>query len=118
MDKKRKYEEKIPTGDLFDNPMIKLAKQAMTEDQLELYKNIGEEMYGTINFEESEVTNNIPIPMANAIIYIEESIRSGQHISTLEDNEKTLLESSFGPEWYKKYGFKKEDINKIHTIKK
>lgn len=50
-----------------------------------------------------------------AIEYIEESIKSGQHIFYLEDNEKAILEEKFGKDWYKRYGFVKGDLTGIVT---
>jgi hypothetical protein len=103
----------INTNSLFDNPMVTAAKKSMTPEMLDHYKQIGEEMYGNIDFETDTVLNNMPPPMSEAVAYIEISIRSGQHISTLEPNEKMLLEDAFGSEWYTRYGYSKEDLDNI-----
>ena len=101
--------------DLFDNPMVNAAKKAMSPEQLEHYEKIGKSLYGNIDFEKNEL-NNIPPPMIEALAYIEESIKSGQHISTLEDNEKTILADVYGSNWFEKFGYVKEDLNNIVTL--
>lgn len=103
-------------ADLFDNPMVRSALQGMSAEQLEQYKKIGEEMYGTIDFEDNHILQNMPPPMKEAVLYIEESIKSGQHISTLEDNEKHLLESSYGEKWYERYGYTRDDVDEMKTF--
>ena len=45
--------------DLFNNPMVKSAMDAMSESEKKRYKIIGEEMYGNVNFEESKILNNM-----------------------------------------------------------
>lgn len=103
---------------LFNNPIINKALESMSGEQIEQYKKIGEELYGTIDFEDNHVLNNMPPPMKDAVIYIEESIKSGQHISTLEDNEKQLLKEAHGEDWYLNFGYTKEDVNDIVTFPK
>ena len=89
--------------DLFDNPMVNAAREAMPEEQKKQYEIIGKEMYGAIDFEKSQVLNNMPEPMQQAIIYIEEGLKSGLHPDFLEDDEKRLMEEAYGPQWAKKY---------------
>jgi hypothetical protein len=104
--------------DLFDNPMTRAALAAMSDEQKRKYKEIGEEMYGHIDFEDSKVLNNIPPPMEEALAYIKEQLKSGLHPSALDDNEKIFLSDALGEEWYKSWGYVKEDLNEIVTLKK
>jgi hypothetical protein len=103
--------------DLFDNPMTRAALAAMSDEQKRKYKEIGQEMYGHMNFEDSKVLNNIPHPMEETIAYIQEQLKSGLHPSDLEDNEKSFLTDALGKEWYNKWGYVKEDLTSIFTIK-
>lgn len=101
-------------SDLFNNPMIKRAKEAMTPEQLAEYEKIGKHMYDSISFETvgadgSKKHNNITKEMSDAVLYIDISIKSGQHISFLEDNEKALLKEVRGDKWYEYYGFTEQD---------
>jgi hypothetical protein len=101
---------------LFDNSMTRAATSTLGPEELDRLKKIGEKMYGTIDFESSKVLNNLEDPIAEATGSIVESIKSGQHISTLEDNEKLVLEEVYGKEWYLKYGYIKEDLDNMITL--
>lgn len=101
---------------LFNNPMITSAKKAMAKKDLDHYQKLGESMYKDINFETSSV-NNLPQPMIDAAIYVESMIKSGMHPSLLDENDKNAMLEVYGEEWYKKYGYLKEDLNEIVTLK-
>lgn len=111
----QKSEPSTSNYDLFDNPMTRAALNALSPEDLERYKHIGESMYGNVNFEGSKVINNMPPPMAEALAYVEEGIKSGLHPSMLDKNEKALLEDQYGKEWYKNFGYVSEDLDCIFT---
>jgi hypothetical protein len=111
-----KYVKKDGGMDLFDNPMTRAALDAMSDDEKRRYKQIGEEMYGHMNFEDSKVLNNIPPPMEEALAYIQEQLKSGLHPSALDDNEKAFIADALGNEWYKKWGYVEEDLVEIVTL--
>jgi hypothetical protein len=102
--------------DLFDNPMTRAAAEALSEQDKEKYKRIGESLYGTVDFENGENMDNIPLPMADAVAYLEAQLKSGLHPSMLESNEKTLLENVYGKEWYTKWGYVAGDLTEIITF--
>ena len=104
--------------DLFDNPMVRSALSAMTPEQIEKYKHIGEEMYGGIDFEHSQVLSSMPPPMAEALAYVVESLKSGLHPTDLDEDEINLLKEGYGEEWYKKWGYSEGDLEYIITVKK
>ena len=103
---------------LWNNSMVQSALSSMSYEDLEKYKNLGESMYSSINFETSTVTdkNNVPFFLTDAAAYISETIKSGMHPSFLSDNEKYIMESVFGKEWYKKYDYVEEDLTTIVTF--
>ena len=109
-------QEQEDEHNLFNNPMVKAAMDAMPESEKKRYKIIGEEMYGNVNFEESKILNNIPEPMKEFLLYITEQLKSGIHPSDLEYNEKKFLKDAFGNEWYIKYGSVEEDLYSIKTL--
>ena len=113
----KKNKQNYNNEDLFNNPMVKSAMSGMSLEEREHYKLIGKEMYGSINFEDNQIMNNLPPPMKEAAAYIERSIKDGQHISFLEKEEKQLMQEVHGVEWYKRYGFVKDDLEKIVTLK-
>lgn len=110
-------EEYISTGpnDLFDNPMSRAALAAMSEEQKEKYRIIGEHLYGQFDFQDEQSLNNMPPDMVQAVAYLESQLQSGLHISMLEDNEKNLLADAYGEDWYLAWGYTKEDLNDIIT---
>jgi hypothetical protein len=103
---------------LWNNPMVNSAMKAMSPEELQRYKAIGEAMYGNIDFEGSKVLNNLPPPMEEAVAYISESLKSGLHPSMLDDNEVALLKDVFGDQWYKKWDYIEEDLKEIVTLRK
>jgi hypothetical protein len=105
----KKREKKI-NDDLFDNSMVRNILKQMTPEQVQEYKEIGKQLYGNIDFEKSEVLANLPPPMAEALAYIKEGIKSGLLPHDLEKDEIVLLKEAYGKEWYKKFGFSEADV--------
>jgi len=111
---KKRPLKKSTTGDLFTNPMVELAKKNMTPEQIEEYKKIGEYMYNNIDVSSaSHHTNNLPTEMIDALDYVVHSIQNGQHISTLEENEKMILKEAFGEAWFERFGYSVDDLTEI-----
>lgn len=105
--------EETEQNTLWDNPMTRSAMKEMSPEELQRYKDIGQSMYGDIDFEASKVLNNIPPPMAEAVAYVEESLKSGLHPSMLEENEVTLLVDVRGDNWYEKWGYTEDNWKEI-----
>jgi hypothetical protein len=98
-------------SDLFNNPMVNNALKNMSKEELENYKKIGEQMYGNIDFVDSKIIkNNLPPPVAEAIAYVEEGIKSGLMPVDLEEDEVIMLTKAYGTEWYEKYGWKRHEV--------
>lgn len=93
---------------IFDNPMIRAARNSMTPEQIELYKKIGEEYYKNIDMTEQDRKNIIKQDSIyiKSVEYIEDGIRSGLDYNDLEDDEKEILKTKYGEKWYEHYGFK------------
>ena len=111
--KNNNTKERIPDLSLFNNTMIINASNALGEADKQRYKQLGEEMFGSIDFEEGNVLNTYPPPVRESIVDIEQQIKDGLHPSDMEVSEKKLLEEIYGKEWYKKWGFTKEDLVEI-----
>ena len=97
-------------SDLFNNPMVNNALKAMSKEDLEKYKKIGEQLYGSVNFEDSTIVNQLATPIDEAIAYVEEGLKSGLLPGDLDENEVILLEKTYGKKWYERYGFCKEEV--------
>ena len=103
-----------PVGnDLFDNPMVRSAMAALSEEDKQNYKTIGDHLYGRINFDNGQ---SLEPPIAEAVAYIETSLQSGMHPSLLEENDYALLKEQYGEEWYKQWGYVKEDLTEMVTL--
>lgn len=97
-------------SDLFNNPMVNNALKAMSKEDLEKYKKIGEKLYGNINFQDSTVVNQLITPVEEAVAYVEEGLKSGLLPEDLEENEVILLHKTYGDKWYERYGFTREQV--------
>jgi hypothetical protein len=103
--------------DLFDNPMVAAALRSMSPEEIERYKNIGEQMYGTIDFPSAKILNNPTDPtaklsqqaqsggnnemdvMIDALAYVTEQLKSGIMARDLDDNERAVLSACIGEDW-------------------
>lgn len=103
-------------NDLFNNPMTQAAMAALSEEDKERYRLIGEQLYGNIDYQEGKILNNMPPNMVEAVAYIESQLQSGMHPSVLDDNEKAILADAYGDEWYLEWGYVKEDLDNIITL--
>jgi hypothetical protein len=104
--------------DLFNNPMVTAAKKSMSPSSIERYRRLGESMYNGINFSKNSVNdNNQEIILEEALKYIEESLKSGIHPSMLLSNEKEILATAHGDQWFKKWDYVESDLNSIFTVK-
>jgi hypothetical protein len=96
--------------DLFQNQMVANAINNMSAEDLERYKKMGEYMYSTVDFEDSKIIGDMNPPFAEALLYVEQGIKSGLLPRDLSEDEVNLLTETRGEEWYKYYGFKREDV--------
>jgi hypothetical protein len=96
--------------DLFDNPMTRNILKQLSVEEIENYKKIGEELYGTINFEKSEILNNLPFDTSESVAYVIEGIKSGLHPKDLTKDETNLMKETYGEEWYTRFDYTKEDM--------
>ena len=106
-----KSNENQATYDLFSDKTLQNAYKSLTPAQREKYRQIGEHMYGNLNFKEGEIMNDVAPPFEEAAVYIGEGLKSGLHPSFLEENEKLVLEQVYGEKWYEKWGYTKDDLD-------
>ncbi len=111
--KVQKKEEEVKHNEIWDNPFAKLALNAMTAEQKENYREIGENMYSNVNFEDSKILNTEPEPMAESIAYISTALKSGLHVDFLNEEEIAVLKDVYGEEWYTRFGYTREDIGSL-----
>ena len=46
-----------------NSSLVQNALKALTPEQKERYKKMGEDMYGSVNFEDNKILNNMPPPL-------------------------------------------------------
>ena len=103
---------------VFDNPYAEAAIRSLTPEQKEHYRKIGEEMYSTIDYKEAHIQQNAQPNLEEAAEYIISGIKSGLHPNELDANEKLVLSTVYGDEWYLQYGYTEEDLDKINMSEK
>ena len=97
--------------DLFNNPMVEAAMKALTPEQREEYKKVGEYMYTTTNFTESDPKpKSVEDDMVNGLFYVRESLKAGLHPTDMEEKELRLMYEVYGENWYEEYGYTKDEI--------
>jgi hypothetical protein len=100
---------------LFNNSQFKEAFKSLSTEDQEKYKKIGEELYGTIDFEKTGNKKDTEPDSDELVAYVINQLRSGIHPSDMEPGEKLIMEDAYGEEWYTKWGYVKEDLDDIVT---
>lgn len=102
--------------DLWNNPMVENARKALSPENLERYKKLGESMFNGMDFQKS--TTAQPPALEDAIFYIEEGLKSGLHPSMLQSEETRIMREFRGDKWFEEWGYVENDLEKIHTLVK
>lgn len=99
--------------DLYNNPMINAAKKALSPEQMEEYKRIGNYMYNNTNYNTLETTPKINKPTSQELcMYALEFIKAGGEPVNLSEEELNALVQIKGKKWYEEFGFEEKDIPK------
>lgn len=112
--KQKAIEEKnkVPKNDpLFDNPMFKEMKESLPEEEQKKYEKYGKYMYEDMDpFSE----NGDMKAAVDTVSQIKLMIESGMHPSYLEKEEREFLKNYLGDDWFKKFGYLENDLNRIN----
>lgn len=101
-------------NDLYDNPFVNSAKKAMTQEQIEEYKKVGEYMYNSIDYKEISLGSKVQVAGDDDLLfYATEAIKSGMDPKDLSHQELQLLLNSYGIEWFRQFGFEDNEINTL-----
>jgi hypothetical protein len=96
--------KEISNYDLFDNPMVRSARESMSQETLDEYKRIGEDMYNQVEFETGTVLNNTDDPFVEFVAYTAEALKSGMDPSYLNPDEIRIMEEHYQcKDWYQKH---------------
>ena len=99
-------------GDIFSNEVFKHAFKSMSQEERDKFQKFGHHMYGKIDYKQSSVLNNLLPPIKDCIEYVDVGLRSGLLPKDLNEGETRVMEKEYGSDWYKKYGFTKDDLIK------
>lgn len=98
-------------GSLFDVEIFKRALSSMSREEQENFKRMGQHMYGKVNFENSKIIDNQLPPSEDTTAYINTILRSGALPKDLNQAEYRVMETEYGPNWWKeKYDFNEDDL--------
>jgi len=97
--------------DLFNNPMIDAALKALSPEQMEEYKQIGEYMFSTTKFDDVKPqSKSMEEKTTDGVFYIREALKAGLHPQDLEKNEIQLMYDIYGKEWYEEFGYSRDEV--------
>lgn len=83
------------------NPALyDLAKDSMSQEQLDTYKRLGEDLYNTIDYTTNSVLDSDPV--LESVAQIVETIKSGMDVSYLDEEDRTVMQEWGGKEWYER----------------
>lgn len=104
-------------NDLFDNPMVNAAKKALTPEQLDEYKRIGEYMYNNVDYKNAVVGSQVRESKdEDLILYATEALKSGGDPKDLTEAELQAFCKIYGDNWYERFGFEESEVPKPVTL--
>lgn len=99
--------------DLYNNPMVDMARKAMTPEQLEEYKRMGEYMYNNDTYKITEMGSKITAcNTRDCLSYAVQSLRSGLDPFDLTEEELQALISHYGRCWYREFDYQEFEVPK------
>lgn len=103
--------EQKNNNDLFNNPMVDAARKAMTPEQIEEYKKVGEYMYNSVDYRIKEIGSKVKSADKNDLVeYASQALNSGLDPHDLSSEELRALIEEFGEDWYTHFDYKKEEV--------
>jgi len=120
MSNEEKHLDKIRNADpLFGEKRLKEIAESLSEEDKNRYKQIGEEMYNSIKFEDinsqgsAACDNSESIDLEN-VSQVKLMLSSGLHPSFLSNQEKDMMKNNYGEKWFETFGFLETDLNRIN----
>lgn len=99
---------------LFNNPMVDAARKALTPEQIEEYKRIGEYMYNSVDYKNSVASAQVrDSKEEDLILYASEALKSGGDPYDLSQPEIQALTNIYGKNWFERFGFTEDEVPKL-----
>lgn len=97
--------------EILKSPYVDMAKKALTPEQLEEYKRIGNYMYETDVYQKAEFGEKLKeAKVEDFASYATEGLKSGLNPMELSQKEVKALIDQYGKEWYTHFGYTKEEV--------
>jgi hypothetical protein len=100
-------------NDLFDNPMVTSARNALTPEQIEEYKKMGEYMYNNVDYKNISIGSQVKeAKEEDLLVYAVTSLKSGCDPNDLTKHELKALNDTYGEKWYEKFDLEEHEVPK------
>lgn len=99
--------------DIFNQPEVQDTLSGLTPEQIERYKAIGEQLFGSVDFEKNAIIQPNPKPMDDKLKYVCLGLDSGLHPSMMDLEEILTVRKAYGPKWYEKWNYTQEDLKPL-----
>jgi len=107
--------------DIFSNPQIQRAKEALAPEVRAQYEQIGENIWNQMEASQMAINNsegdpvdftgeNLPPPVEESAAHISEALKSGMHPSLLEEDEANLMKECFGDTWWRNWNYTDDEM--------
>lgn len=90
---------------LFTDKSLKALYDELPDEEKATYKKQGEYMY---NKDYANMNNDLQSRLIESAAYIVEGMKSGLRPSQLDESEREVMRTIYGPKWYEKYFFNSE----------
>src|SRR3990167_9943906 len=94
---------------LANNPMVDIARKALTPEQEVHYKQVGQYMFSDEKMKLVQETSK-PVETKDIIMYAIQSLKSGLNPMDLSKEEVDALNEIYGEKWYIRFDLKKEEV--------
>ena len=90
---------------VFDNPQAARALAGMSQDDQEFYKNMGKQIYDTINFEiVTEGSDGKEVSLEEVAANVRSALKSGLQIEDLDEGELAAMRTFYnGESWREEF---------------
>ncbi len=96
--------------DIFNNPMVDVARKALSPEQQEEYKRVGEYMYNTEIYKLANVGSKVTESKTeDLVLYATQALKSGGDPCDLTDKELRALIEVYGDRWYERFDIEEKD---------
>lgn len=97
-------------NNLFESPLANSAMKALTPEQKESYKIMGEHMFSVCKFDQDEKNINPEQEITELLNYTIQGLKSGLHPNDLDKRELQAMYDIYGEDWYVSYGYQKDEV--------